>query len=105
MSAASSFHRVSGSGSRPAPTTGNGDGRGAIGVTAGPGCVIGRDALGALARGGNLVFAARRFGFADFFACGRLDATFFLRAGAARFFFNFATFFLALRFFAMIVSS
>jgi hypothetical protein len=34
-----------------------------------------------------------------------LDATFFLRAGAARFFFNFATFFLALRFFAMIFSS
>jgi hypothetical protein len=87
-------------GRSPGTDEGNGDGRGSIGVTAGPGCVIGRDALGALSRGGNLVFAARRFGFADFFA-RRLDATFFLRAGVARFF-DFATFLLALRFFAMI---
>jgi hypothetical protein len=83
-------------GASPGTDEGNSDGRGAIAVTAGPGCVIGRDALGALFRGGSLVFANRRFG---------LDATFFLRVGAARFF-DIATFFLllflALRFFAMI---
>ena len=82
-------------GKSPGTDEGNGDGRGSIGVTAGPGCVIGRDATGAWSRGGSLVFAARRFGFgfgfADFFAARRLDATFFLRAGAARFF-DFATF-------------
>jgi hypothetical protein len=92
-------------GKSPGTDDGNGDGRGSIGVTAGPGCVIGRDALGAFPRGGSLVFAARRFGFADLFAARRLDTTFFLRAGAARFF-DFAAFFLfvflTLRFFAMI---
>jgi hypothetical protein len=92
-------------GASPGTDEGNSDDRGAIGVTAGPGCVIGRDALGALFRGGSLVFANRRFGFACFFTARRLDATFFLRAGAARFF-DIATFFLllflALRFFAMI---
>jgi hypothetical protein len=95
-------------GRSPGTDEGNGDGRGSIGVTAGPGCVIGRDALGALPRGGNVVFAARRFGFAGFFAARRLDATFFLRAGAARFFdfptFFLVVFFLALRFFAMFSS-
>jgi hypothetical protein len=80
-------------GKSPGTDDGNGDGRCSIGVTAGPGCVIGRDALGALPCGGSLVFAARRFGFACFFATRRLDAAFFLRAGAARFF-DFATFFL-----------
>jgi hypothetical protein len=90
-------------GKSPGTDDGNGDGRGSIGVTAGPGCVIGRDALGALFRGGSLVFANRRFGFACFFAARRLDATFFLRTGAARFF-DFPTFFLALRFFAMFSS-
>jgi hypothetical protein len=78
-------------GASPGTDEGNSDDRGAIGVTAGPGCVIGRDALGALFRGGSLAFANRRFGF--------------LRVGAARFF-DIATFFLllflALRFFAMI---
>jgi hypothetical protein len=100
-------------GASPGTDDGNEVGRGTIGVIAGPGCVIGRDALGAFPRGGNVVFAARRFGFADFFAAGRLaaifffEATFFLRAGAARFF-DFKTFLvffafvLALRFFAMI---
>jgi hypothetical protein len=106
-------------GASPGTDDGNGVGRGTICVTAGPGCVIGRDALGAFSRGRNVVFAARGFGFglgfADFFAAGRLDAaffldaTFFLRAGAARFF-DFTTFFLvcflafalALLFFAMI---
>jgi hypothetical protein len=101
-------------GASPGTDDGNEVGRGTIGVIAGPGCVIGRDALGAFPRGGNVVFAARRFGFADFFAAGRLAAffletTFFLRVGAARFFdfttflaLPFLAFVLALRFFAMI---
>jgi hypothetical protein len=69
-------------------------------VTAGPGCVIGREARGA--RGGSLVLAARRFGLdlrAGFRAAG-----FFRRAGAARLFFDLVTFFFALRFFAMLDS-
>jgi hypothetical protein len=47
---------------------GNGDGRGASGVTAGPGGDIGRGTAGADARGGNLDFAMRSepdSGFAD----------------------------------------
>jgi hypothetical protein len=96
-------------GKSPGTDDGNGDGRAASGVTAGPAWVIGRDALGALPRGGNLVFAMRRFGFADLafdlaFAlrAGFRAAAFFRRAGAARFF-DFAIFF-ALRFFAMVAS-
>jgi hypothetical protein len=96
-------------GKSPGTDDGNGDGRAAIGVTAGPGCVIGRGAPGALPRGGSLVLAARRFGLADFafglvFAlrAGFRAATFFLRAGAARFFALVA--FFAFRFFAMIAS-
>ena len=91
-------------GASPGTDDGNGDGRGAIGVTAGPGAFIGRGAAGAAERGGSLVFAARRFGFATLaFAlrAGFLAAAFFLRAGAARFF-ALETFFFALRFFAMV---
>jgi len=64
----------------------------------------------ALPRGGSLVFATRRFGFADLafdlaFAlrASFRAAIFFRRAGAARFF-DVATFFFALRFFAMVAS-
>jgi hypothetical protein len=88
-------------GKSPGTDDGKGDGRAAIGVTAGPGWDIGREA--GLARGGSFVFATRRLGFADLaFALrdGFRATAFFRRAGAARFF-GFATF-LALRFFAMI---
>jgi hypothetical protein len=108
-------------GKSPGTDDGNGDGRGAIGVTAGPGCVIGRDACGADACGasdcgGSFVVAARRFGldldldFALALRAGFRAAAFFRRAGAARFFpldifldVFFETFF-ALRFFAMVAS-
>jgi hypothetical protein len=52
-----------------------------------------------------LVFATRRFDFdlALDFRTGFRAATFFLRADEARLF-GFATFFLALRFFAMVAS-
>jgi hypothetical protein len=95
-------------GKSPGTDDGNGDGRGAIGVTAGPGCVIGRDTDGAAARGGSFDFAAFALR-AGFFA-----AAFFRRAGAARFFAAFfevlfgaflETFFFAFRFFAMVASS
>ena len=74
-------------GKSPGTDDGNGDGRAAIGVTAGPGW---SSAAGpALARGGSLVFATRRFGFADLpstwlLPCGRLSRRrpFFRRAGA-----------------------
>jgi hypothetical protein len=93
----------------PGTDDGNGDGRGAIGVTAGPRAVIGRGA--AAARGGSFVFAARRGGLADLafgldlaFALrtGSRAAAFFRRAGAARFLALAACF--AFRFFAMIAS-
>jgi hypothetical protein len=74
-------------------------------VTAGPGAFIGRGAFGAAVRGGSFDWALRRLG-AAFFAlalrAGFLAAD-FRRAGAARFF-DFATFFFALRFFAMMSS-
>jgi hypothetical protein len=89
-------------GKSPGTEDGNGDGRGAIGVTAGPGAVIGRGDNGAALRGGTLDFALRRFG-AAFFAGRRLAATLRLRAGAARFLVFLATF-LALRLFAMVSS-
>ncbi len=91
-------------GTSPGIEDGNGEVRGAIGVTAGPGWVIGRDALGALPRGGSLDFATRRFGFADLALALRAGfrAATFLRAGDARFF-ALAAFF-AFRFFAMIAS-
>ncbi len=92
-------------GKSPGTDDGNGDGRDAIGVTAGPGCVIGRGAVGADERGGSFVFAARRFGFADFAFALRTGfrATAFLRrAGDARFFALVAVF--AFRFFAMVAS-
>jgi hypothetical protein len=93
----------------PGTEDGNGAGRGSIGVTAGP-VAIGRGAMSA-ARGGILVFAARRFGDlalalalrAGFLAAERLALTFFLRAGVARFF-AFAAFFFAFRFLAMSLS-
>ena len=102
-------------GKSPGTDDGNGDGRAAIGVTAGPGAFIGRGAVGTAERGGSFVFAARRFGLADLafaFAlrAGFRAATFFLRAGAARFFagaarfFDFAILFFALLLFAMIAS-
>ena len=93
-------------GKSPGTDDGNGDGRAAIGVTAGPGAFIGRGAVGAAERGGSFVLAARRFGLADLaFAlrAGFRAAAFFRRAGAARFF-DFAIFFFALRFFAMLAS-
>jgi hypothetical protein len=91
---------------------GNGDGRGAIGVTAGPGAFIGRGAFGAAFRGGSFDRALRRFGAAFFvaFLAFALRAGFraadFLRAGAARFFdlTVFLAVFFALRFFAMMSS-
>jgi hypothetical protein len=95
-------------GKSPGTDDGNGDGREAIGVTAGPGAFIGRGASGAAERGGSLVFAARRFGLACFaFAlrAGFLAATFFFRAGVARFLACLALVdFFALRFFAMVAS-
>jgi hypothetical protein len=95
-------------GKSPGTDDGNGDGRAASGVTAGPGAFIGRGDFGAADRGGSLVFAARRFCLVlrasfrapDFFF---LAAAFCLRAIAARRF-AFATFFFALRFFAMVAS-
>jgi hypothetical protein len=98
-----------GVGKSPGADEGNGDGRGAIGVTAGPIAFIGRGALGAAFRGGSFDWASRRFG-ATFFGfaprAGFLVAD-LRRAGAARFF-DFvsflAAFFLALRFFAMMFS-
>jgi hypothetical protein len=70
---------------------------------------IGRGALDAAFRGGSFDWAMRRFGVAflvAFFALA-LRAGFraadFRRGGAARFF-DFAAFFLALRFFAMMSS-
>jgi hypothetical protein len=97
----------SGLGVRKSPGTedGNGDGRGAIGVTAGPRAFIGRGAFGAAFRGGSFDWALRRFS-AVFFAFALrkgLRKAGFLRAGAARFF-DFAAFFFALRFFAMMPS-
>jgi hypothetical protein len=88
-------------GKSPGTDDGNGDGRAAIGVTAGPGCVIGRDALRALPRGGSLVFAVRRFSLADLTLALRAGfrAATFLRADDARFF---AAAFFTFRFFAMI---
>jgi hypothetical protein len=84
---------------------GNGDGRGAIGVTAGPGATIGRGDEDEAARAGSFDLACRRFGdaffAARFFAGRRFVATLRLRATAARFFR--ATFFLALRLFAMVL--
>jgi hypothetical protein len=105
-------------GKSPGTDDGNGDGRGAIGVTAGPGCVIGRDACGAGDCGGSFVFAARRFGvdlaFALALRAGLRAAALFRRAGAARFFpldiflddflDDFLETFFALRFFAMVAS-
>jgi hypothetical protein len=90
---------------------GNGDGRGAIGVTARPGAVIGRGAGEMAARAGLFGFIARRFGLAALrvgFRTARrfadLRATsFFRRAGAARRFARFMTVFFALRFFAIAV--
>jgi hypothetical protein len=76
---------------------GNGDGRGAIGVTAGPGGDIGRGASEGAERGGSFDFAVRlAFGFAalvwtlalraDLPAAPRFAFTALrLRAGAARF--------------------
>jgi hypothetical protein len=93
----------------PGTEDGNGAGRGSIGVTAGP-VAIGRGA--ALdARGGSLLFAARRFGDralafalrAGFLAAERLAFTFFFRTGVARFF-AFTAFFFAFRFLAMSLS-
>jgi hypothetical protein len=92
-------------GKSPGTDEGNGDGRPASGVTAGPRAFIGRGAFGAAARGGSLVFAGRRFGFA--LRAGFRAAAFFLRAGAARrfaFTFALATFLFAFRFVAMIAS-
>jgi hypothetical protein len=90
-------------GKSPGTEDGNGDGRGAIGLTAGPGADIGRGA-------GSFDFAARRVGLAfDLtFALrtGFRAAAFFRRTGAARFaarFLALAAFF-AFRFFAMIAS-
>jgi hypothetical protein len=97
-------------GKSPGTDDGNGDGRGAIGVTAGPGCVIGRDACGSDDRGGSFVFAARRFGldlaFPLALRAGFRAAAFFRRAGAPRFFplDIFLDVFFALRFFAMVAS-
>src|SRR5690349_5690511 len=90
----------------PGTEDGNGVGRGASGITAGP-VAIGRGAMLA-ARGGSVLFAARRFGALAFFAlragfraAARLDLvltlTFFLRAGVARRF-AFTAFFFAFRF-------
>ena len=96
----------------PGTEDGNVDGRGSIGVTAGP-VAIGRGAALA-ARGGSFVFAARRFGAlaffalrAGFFGAARRALTFFRRAGAARFLaftLAFTTFFFAFRFLAMSLS-
>jgi hypothetical protein len=86
----------------PGTEDGNGAGRGSIGVTAGP-VAIGRGVTLA-ARGGSVVFAARRFGAlaffavrAGFFGAARRALTFFRRAGAARFP-AFTAFFFAFRF-------
>jgi hypothetical protein len=82
----------------PGTEDGNGAGRGSIGVTAGP-VAIGRGVTLA-ARGGSVVFAARRFGALAFFALRagfRRALTFFRRAGAARFP-AFTAFFFAFRF-------
>jgi hypothetical protein len=110
-------------GKSPGTDEGNGDGRCAIGVTAGPGAVIGRGDPAAAARGGcfdlagrRLVFASRRLviakrlGFAALragfrFAVRALAASLRLRAGAR----VFARFFVAparvdLRFLAMAAS-
>ena len=54
------FPSGDGGGMSPGTEDGNGAGRGSIGVTAGP-VAIGRGAMLA-ARGGSLLFAARRFG-------------------------------------------
>jgi hypothetical protein len=98
----------------PGTEDGNGAGRGAIGVTAGP-VAIGRGAL-PVARGGSVVFAGRRFDgrvfvFAFAFALRaglaareRPALTFLRRALAARFVAFTARFF-ALRFFAISPSS
>jgi hypothetical protein len=96
-------------GKSPGTDEGNGDGRAASGVTAGPGAFIGRGDFGAAARGGSFVLAARRRGLA---LRAGFRATFFFRAEEARCFlptvaprrFAFATFFFALRFFAIIAS-
>jgi hypothetical protein len=104
-----SFPSGEGGGTSPGTEDGNGAGRGSIGVTAGP-VAIGRGATSA-ARGGSLVFAARRLGDralaftlrAVFLAAERLALTFFLRAGVARFF-AFTAFFFAFRFLAMSLS-
>jgi hypothetical protein len=106
-----SFPSGEGGGTSPGTEDGNGAGRGSIGVTAGP-VAIGRGAMSA-ARGGSLVFAARRLGDlalvfalrAGFLAAERLALalTFFLRAGVARFF-AFTAFFFAFRFLAMSLS-
>jgi hypothetical protein len=85
---------------------GKGDGRGASGVTAGPGGDIGRGAPGAGERGGSFDLAARRaFGLAAFLALRagllarrRAFTALRLRAGAA--FLRFAVFF-AFRLFAI----
>jgi hypothetical protein len=87
-------------GKSPGTDDGNGDGRAASGLTAGPGAFIGRGDFGAAARGGSFVFAARRLALA---LRAGFRAAFFLRAGAARRF-AFAIFFFALRFFAIIAS-
>jgi len=94
-------------GKSPGTAEGNGDGRAAIGLTAGPGTVIGRGDDGAAARGGSFVSALRRFGAAVrafFFKARLLGVAFRLRAGDARLFVLLATFFLALRLFAMFSS-
>jgi hypothetical protein len=90
-------------GKSPGTDDGNGDGRGAIGVTAGPGAVIGRGAA-VDARGGSLVLACRRFALRAVFFAGRRLAVFLtvfrLRAGAAPFR-RLTAFFFDFRFFAM----
>ena len=88
-------------GKSPGTAEGNGDGRGAIGVTAGPGAVIGRGEPAA-ARGGSFVLACRRLGFAALrgFALRAVFARCLFPAHRRRFF-ALETFFFALRFFAM----
>lgn len=88
-------------GKSPGTDEGNGDGRAASGVTAGPRAFIGRGDFGAAVRGGSFVFAALRFDWV--LRAGFRAAAFFLRAGTSRRF-AFATFFFVLRFFAMIAS-
>jgi hypothetical protein len=87
-------------GKSPGTDDGKGVGRGAIGVTAGLGCVIGRGAAddAGLARGGSVDFAGR---LAFALRAGlRFAAAFFFRIGA-RFAARLTTRFFAFAFFAL----